>query len=193
MSKPQQWTLTELTTIKITKTMKKYLYLFFVALFATMSFTLTSCGDDDDEPNGGNTTSALTINGKKYNFNDFFSQLQKRYDNRTMLWCQIDDSEGNELDVNLYNWDSVTDGYVYSSNDEDIAIAWDDNTSCGHEIYGFTSGNVKVVSVKQDANLVTLSFNNAKFVCDQDNSTVTINGNLTMPIKGHMYNGEMYD
>lgn len=34
--------------------MKKYLYLFFVALFATMSFSLTSCGDDDDEPNGGN-------------------------------------------------------------------------------------------------------------------------------------------
>lgn len=34
--------------------MKKYLYLLFVALFATMSFSLTSCGDDDDEPNGGN-------------------------------------------------------------------------------------------------------------------------------------------
>lgn len=48
--------------------MKKYLYLFFVALFATMSFSLTSCGDDEDEPNepnGGETTSTLTINGKK--------------------------------------------------------------------------------------------------------------------------------
>ena len=31
--------------------MKKYLYLLFVALFATMSFSLVSCGDDDDEPN----------------------------------------------------------------------------------------------------------------------------------------------
>jgi len=29
--------------------MKKYLYLFFVALFATMSVTLTSCGDDDED------------------------------------------------------------------------------------------------------------------------------------------------
>ena len=29
--------------------MKKYLQLLFVALFATMSFALTSCGDDDDE------------------------------------------------------------------------------------------------------------------------------------------------
>lgn len=36
--------------IKIIITMKKYLNLFFVALFATMSITLTSCGSDDDEP-----------------------------------------------------------------------------------------------------------------------------------------------
>lgn len=176
--------------------MKKYLYLLFVALFATISFSLTSCGDDDYEPNNeGNTTSSLTINGKKYGFNDFFTQLQKRYDNRMMLWCQIDDSEGNDLDINLYNWDSITEGYVYSPNNEDIAISWDadDDSSCGHLIYGLTSGSVKVVSIKKDANLVTVSFNNAKFVCDQDNSTTTINGNLTMPIEGHMYDGEMYD
>ena len=32
--------------------MAKYLKLLIVALFATMSFTLTSCGDDEDEPNG---------------------------------------------------------------------------------------------------------------------------------------------
>lgn len=32
--------------------MKKYLYFLLVALFATMSFALTSCGDDDDEPTG---------------------------------------------------------------------------------------------------------------------------------------------
>ena len=70
--------LTKLTTIKITIAMKKYLYLFFVALFATMSFSLTSCGDDDDEPNnGGETASALTINGKKVAFDSYYSQLQK--------------------------------------------------------------------------------------------------------------------
>ena len=33
--------------------MRKYFYLFFLTLFTTMSFTLTSCGDDNDEPNGG--------------------------------------------------------------------------------------------------------------------------------------------
>jgi len=34
--------------------MKKYMYPLFVALFATMSVNLTSCGGDDDEPNDGN-------------------------------------------------------------------------------------------------------------------------------------------
>ena len=53
--------------------MKKYLYLFFVALFATMSFSLTSCGDDDDEPNGGNDSkSSFTINGTAFGTNDEF-------------------------------------------------------------------------------------------------------------------------
>ena len=47
--------------------MKKYLYFLFVALFATMSFALTSCGDD--EPNDPTTGKMeLTIDGKKYVF-----------------------------------------------------------------------------------------------------------------------------
>ena len=47
----------------------QYLYFLFVALFATMSFALTSCGDDDDEPNDPTTGSGLTINGVKYKAN----------------------------------------------------------------------------------------------------------------------------
>ena len=53
--------------------MAKYLKLFMVALFATMSFALTSCGDDDDGPNsggnGGNSTKGqytFTFNGTTF-------------------------------------------------------------------------------------------------------------------------------
>ena len=34
--------------------MKKYLKLLFVAIFATMTLSLSSCKDDKDEPDGGN-------------------------------------------------------------------------------------------------------------------------------------------
>ncbi len=181
--------------------MKKYLYLLFVALFATMSFSLTSCGDDDDEPNdpnnGGSTTeSALTINGVEYELDGFFSQLLKSYDGHTVFSCQINNLIDAKMDISLLNWDSLSNGYVYSVNDDDIAVSFDnreDNYPCGHLVYGFTSGSVKVVSINQKANLVSLSFNNAKFVCDQDDFATTINGTITMPIKGHMYEGEMYD
>lgn len=171
--------------------MKKYLYLFFVALFATMSFSLTSCGDDDkdpNEPNGGQTTSTLTINGKKVAFDSYFTQLLDRYDGRKMFWCQI--SGDGSLDVNLDNWESLTNGYAYSSNNEDIAIAYYTNESdypCGHEIYGFSSGSVKVVKIDEANNTVSLSFNKAVFNCNQDNTIITIDGTLIMPIEGRSY------
>lgn len=43
--------------------MKKYLYLLFVALFATMSFALTSCSSDDDEPSASNIVGTWKSNG----------------------------------------------------------------------------------------------------------------------------------
>ena len=67
--------------------MKKYLYFLFVALFATMSFALTSCGDDDEpnDPTTGNGNSALTIDGTKYSFEYWNSRIFERYDNAQRL------------------------------------------------------------------------------------------------------------
>ena len=68
--------------------MAKYLKLFMVALFATMSFALTSCGDDDDEPDGPDkiesTNSQYTFKfnnktyyyGYKLNFANLFDLYQ---------------------------------------------------------------------------------------------------------------------
>lgn len=39
--------------------MERYIKLLFVALFATMSFALTSCGDDNDEPDDPNDVSLV--------------------------------------------------------------------------------------------------------------------------------------
>ena len=45
--------------------MKKYLNLLFVALFATMSFALVSCGDDDEPDDPTNDTATFAYNGEK--------------------------------------------------------------------------------------------------------------------------------
>lgn len=41
--------------------MAKYIKLLMVALFATMTFALTSCGDDDDEPSTANIVGTWKI------------------------------------------------------------------------------------------------------------------------------------
>ena len=48
--------------------MKKYFYLFFVALFATMSFALTSCSDD--EPNDSNNENIVGTWERTTNIDD---------------------------------------------------------------------------------------------------------------------------
>ena len=46
--------------------MKKYLYFFFVAIFATMSVALTACGSDDEPEDGTANNSTIVVNGKSY-------------------------------------------------------------------------------------------------------------------------------
>lgn len=43
--------------------MKKHIYLLLVAFWATMSFSLTSCSDKDDEPSNGNIVGSWKVNG----------------------------------------------------------------------------------------------------------------------------------
>ena len=84
-----------------------------------------------------------------------------------MFWCQI--KGDGSLDVKPLNWESLTSGYTYSSNNEDIAIAYDtyeSDYSCGHEIYGFSSGSVKVVKI-DDKGRVNLTI---KGVSDEEKS-----------------------
>lgn len=51
------------------KAMKKYTYLLFLALFAALSFTMVSCGDDDDDDASGNAIAGTWV-GKLYEQSD---------------------------------------------------------------------------------------------------------------------------
>ena len=168
--------------------MKKYLSLLFVALFATMSFALTSCGDDNDEPDGGNGKASLTINGQGYKEHSTTGANSTVTDYGTSLGISIKaelyPANSDETDffpranisleaksVALAKGTTLTlnDGYV-----EMIEGAGTDG------MYGtvydeIKSGKVTVSEVKGET--VTLNFENLK-LADDDNKTVTINGSL---------------
>ncbi len=164
--------LTELTTIKIIKTMKKYLYLFFVALFATMSLTLTSCGDDDDEPNDPTTGKMeLTIDGKKHVFTNTMSNVSgNEYS------CLVYNND-NQLNFSIYGWNDVEKGTALT--DENFTLTW----STDNAIIGMPTSNTAVKVTAKDSKNVTISFNNAKFEDMRGYESFTVDGAITLPLK----------
>ena len=164
--------------------MKKYLSLLFVALFATMSFALTSCGDDNDEPEGGNGKASLTINGQGYKEHSTTGANSTVTDYGTSLGISIKaelyPANSDETDffpranisleaksVALAKGTTLTlnDGYVEMVTDIMEGDKYDE----------INSGKVTVSDV--NGATVTLNFENLK-LADDDNKTVTINGSL---------------
>lgn len=165
--------------------MKKYLYFLYVALFATMSLALTSCGDDDgdDEPGAGSSSgsySTFTINGvtKYFGFKDYdwtFPEL-----NYTS-WTNTSDLQ---LDMSFYKTSSMLDdiyaegGVTILFEDFDPATTtkgsaldiaegrytWLEISSDPHDLYGgeiyddIQSGKVTFVSYDATKEIVTIKF-----------------------------------
>ena len=82
--------------------MTKYLKLLMVALFATMSFALTSCGGDD-EPNDPNGSTSFNYNGKKLYVRDSGTLDNVQIDGQMQcafsLYKTADPYSGEELDI----------------------------------------------------------------------------------------------
>ncbi|MCM1220919.1 MAG: hypothetical protein NC548_41180 [Lachnospiraceae bacterium] len=172
-------------------TVKKYLYLLFVAIFATMSVALTSCGDDDeDEPNLDSGNSALTINGKTYYVHETGGATPSLR-NYTL-------SNLNTAQVDLELYGSTDESELYPRchvNIETEALATplskgvklrltDNNSTYAEMTVGFMdidryteykSGSVSIEAASTSS--VTLKFDNVKFA-DDDNQTLTINGTI---------------
>lgn len=83
--------------------MKTYFYLFFVALFATMSFTLTSCGDEDDEPENPNNSESFSYNGEKLFVRDSGTldnvQIEDKMQCSFSLYKTSDPYSGEDIDI----------------------------------------------------------------------------------------------
>ena len=80
--------------------MAKYLKLFMVALFATLTFTLTSCGDDDDEPSVGNIVGTWKNSGGASLDFGIISYIQFSTDGK---YVEVDIDE-DEIDVIKGTW-----------------------------------------------------------------------------------------
>lgn len=165
--------------------MKKYLHFLFVALFATLSFALTSCGDDDDEPNGGNGSASLTINGQGYKehattgasstITDYSSV---RPDLGIKIEAELYPAKSDETDfyprahISLEAESvTLTKGMTLTLNKGNVEMITD--IAEGDEYNEIKSGKVTVAEI--NGSTVTLNFDNLK-VADDDNKTVTING-----------------
>lgn len=158
--------------------MKKYLYLFFVALFATMSFSLTSCGDYEDEPNGGNDSkSSFTINGTAFGTNDDWAWVQNiEAQDVATFQAQLSTSKGE------YPWVEMTidtKAIKNSSKGQSLTIT-------NAKVKYFTAqtsatifdeeegGSILVQDITSSA--ITLKFNNYKL--SDGSNILTLNGTL---------------
>jgi hypothetical protein len=150
--------------------MKKYLYFLFVALFATMSFALTSCGDD--EPNDPTTGKMeLTIDGQKYVFSHTMPNV-----NGDTYSCLVYNDD-NELLFGICGWDEVVKGSALT--EENFTLTWDADEA----IIGMPTSSTAVKVTAKDSKNVTISFNNAKFEDMRGYESFTVNGTITLPIK----------
>ncbi len=164
--------------------MKKYLSLLFVALFATMSFALTSCGDDNDEPDGGDSKASLTINGQGYKEHPTTGANSTVTDYGTSLGISIKTelypAKSDETDfyprahISLEAESAtLSKGMTLTLNDGYIEMITD--VMEGDRYDEIKSGKVTVTEIS--GSTVTLNFDNLK-VADDDDKTITINGSL---------------
>lgn len=160
--------------------MKKYLYLFFVALFATMSVALTSCGDDDDEPSaGGKYSCNLTVNGSKFPSKTIAGEIWNHngFDAIT-VWVNDATNENGYVIFEVTNV-NATDG-TNVSDDCSLDVDFGELFLMGGEV---KSGSVTVSKIDREAKTMTITFNNATFSSPMGDDA-TVNGTLTTPLNG---------
>ena len=163
--------------------MKKYLHLLLVALFSTLTFSLTSCSDDDDEPSIGK--SSLTINGEGFKEHSTTGATSTYTDYGSYAGASIKaelyPSKSDELEyfpcVNISldaESGTLTKGMTIALEGGYVEYVTD--VMQGTRYDEIKSGKITVSEVKGSS--VTLKFDNLKLIND-DNEALTINGTLT--------------
>ena len=166
--------------------MERYFKFLIVALLTTTSFALTSCGNDDDEPDApNNDTATFAYNGEKLYVRDSGTLDNIKIDNMMQmgfaLYKTSDPYSGGDLD--LYPMASVTleikpFDVTSTSKGTKLEVITSRYTWIEDYSKGFSIGSSSVEDVeyyfKPTAGEVTFEG------YDSNNNTVNIKVNLTM-------------
>lgn len=159
--------------------MKKYLYLLFVAIFATMSFALTSCSNDDEPSANGKFSCSLTLNGSKFPSKTIAGEIwhHNGFDAIT-VWVNDATNENGYVIFETTNLEATNGTNI--SDDCSLDVDFGELFLMGGEV---KSGNVTVSNIDRDAKTITVQFSNAKFSSPLGDD-VTLNGTMTAPLNG---------
>lgn len=160
--------------------MKKYLNFLFVALFTTISFSLTSCGDDDDEPDVPTTGNGLTINGVKYKANPIMDWDGSWAEGTFTV--SVLDKENNACG---YMFEFTPSGATVKEGDDfakmNLSMTVMDVSDASMSTLDYNSGSVVAKSFGK--NTMTVEFSNLKMEGETimgGNASYTFNGTATV-------------
>ena len=166
-----------------------------VAFITTLSFSLTSCGDDDDdEPSASGQQ--IEINGVKYNLSSYFQMYGfwtdmaelygDEYKSESFVSLPIFVDIGNAIDNYFFMWKSVKEPQVgddLTKKTDFTLTPYLDDTSVKEVDYNYSSGSAKIVSTNKSKNEseqeITIQFVNLKMV--HGGNSFTFNGTVTLP------------
>lgn len=147
--------------------MTKYFKLLMVALFATLSFTLTSCGDDDEPSMGSNGT--ITINAIKYDISTYMTIDGEwdSYSEEGSFGFFIDIKEGNTIAPWPYYFDfeseyAPKEGDDLSKKDLTLSLLSDYYTELTMIDADYVSGSAIVKKIDKSKETITVQFSNLK-------------------------------
>ena len=159
--------------------MKKYLYFFIVAIFATMSVALTACGSDDEPEDGTANNSTIVVNGKSYKVfpsSDLWGMSGWRESSKGgNLYLQLED-ENNTMFEFWYNSNTMP-GNGDDFSKMGLTMSYD---RIGQDDYQYISGTAKISDTSGSGKdrYITINFDN--LTMSDGNQTFTFKGNVKL-------------
>ena len=184
--------------------MERNIKLLFVALFATMSFALTSCGDDNDEPDDPNNNSAsFTYNGEKLYTRDSGTFDNIKIDDMMQMGFALyktPDLFSGDDDVEIYPVVGVTleiKPFDVTSTSKGTKLevitsryTWIEDLSNGAEYYFKpTAGEVTFEGYDSNNNTVNIKVN---LTMANPSKSVTLKGSVVCAYEADSYVSSMY-